>query len=231
MPYGRDLIHRVTPNLRENEMSVNGIRWQAIPEIKAELSRFASLRYAYKKSDLRWAHVLCDKDNKIFLCDLESLKGIPRSNNPDDVAWGQLEILVKPIVNEDNLNSCLQWVRTKGEEAYSIVSTRAALNDLMVEDVKGVLDSLRHRQTTVEELSSKDKVCLHAVWFWKMEKEASDLPDSPGLRDSSEPSLKMDRDATMSEVEDETNALQPSSKHFKATEEQALQGNQECKGK
>ena len=186
---------------------------------------------------MRWAHVLCDNENKVFFCDLESLEIIDVNNeNLDDVVWEQLEILVKPILvksgpTEDNLNSCLQWMRNNLAEVVSIVSTCRALKDLMGaqdKDVGDVLNSLIKTADELQELSSDVKVCLQAIWFWKkqaQEQGASDHPDSPDSRDSradiSEPSLKTDR----SETEFEAIALEPKRKRL-----QALQGNQKRTG-
>lgn len=105
-------------------------RWQHIPAIRDELVGFAKHGYKYKESDLRWRHVLLDSDNKIFLCDLESLEKSEESEqikqSHDVVVYEQLAILLNAMREEEDRpkemeNATLQWLQSNPLDVVSFI--------------------------------------------------------------------------------------------------------------
>jgi hypothetical protein len=76
MPYGRQLVNPEENN--KDTAARDRAYFTSIPAIKKELIKFADNGLMYEKSDLRWRHVLRDTEGEIFLCDLESLKALPK---------------------------------------------------------------------------------------------------------------------------------------------------------
>jgi hypothetical protein len=50
------------------------------------------------------------------------------------VAWEQLRILLKPMVDKRDLQPCLEWVKTCPEQVFQIISEKKALQDLIAKD-------------------------------------------------------------------------------------------------
>ena len=222
MPYGRDLVHFCS-----EKSFFERTRWEAVSRIKDELVRFAQKGFAYKESDLRWSHVLVDKDNKIFFCDLESLEPFASSGaeneDAENVAWKQLEILLKPMVDKKNLQPCLQWVKACRKQVGEIILSQEALQDLIGKDDNWDkrIASLYPSKATVDNLSVEASLCLYALWHFKeagkTTSETSSPTGSPLSGVSGEPTLKTDSDEILSEMEDEGGTEEPNRKRLKAS--------------
>lgn len=204
MPYGHDLVSPKDDNSADMDdcarwkSLVNHARWKALPEIKKELSRFASNGYAYRSSDLRWNHVLRDpKDmQQVFFCDLESLGSLDENSSTEETAeqavWSQLAILLRPMVSNVSL-----------EETRKLAGNMKGKGPPETESLSGedVTDWKRFAGKTLEELTNEEKVLLYSLNYWKGRGETKNKSDSPkshvtvtesgspGSRDSSEPSL------------------------------------------
>jgi len=193
MPYGHDLAPpsstKDRENTQEHKKKVVHHRWEALPEVKKELSSFAKKGYKYKESDLRWSHVLINRqDGKIFLCDLESLVHVDALKNSreklEEAVWSQLEILLLPMVTTFNLANTLNWMKENKDKVPSLIARQAICELADADDFKA-LDN-----KDANNLTTKDKVLLHAIQYWKNEGEAKNEGGSPGSR--SEPSLESD---------------------------------------
>ena len=166
-------------------------RWNRINDILEELRRIAKAGYQYEKSDLRFAHILLDTNDKIFFCDLESLEPI-NGENPDfeSIAWSQLRTLFNPMCDESNIPACREWLRRNMENpSEDFERCKEILQYKLPDDL---LDEL----ITEESVNSdKHQVLLSALWFWnqhitvsKDEKGQGETGDSPLSKNSLESS-------------------------------------------
>ncbi|KAG7339713.1 hypothetical protein IV203_025240 [Nitzschia inconspicua] len=150
------------------EVSRSEDRWQYLPEIRDELLRFAGLGFVYESKDLRWRHVLLDCNNKVFLCDLESL--VELQGDVNDAVYEQLFTLLLPCISDINLQDALQWVNNAPEEVTSFIcqspAIRCFLRDTAL-SLSGTLASLFPPQVSIENFTHQAKIILAMIGYFK----------------------------------------------------------------
>eukprot|EP00529_Nitzschia_sp_RCC80_P013790 CAMPEP_0113444916 /NCGR_PEP_ID=MMETSP0014_2-20120614/2916_1 /TAXON_ID=2857 /ORGANISM="Nitzschia sp." /LENGTH=758 /DNA_ID=CAMNT_0000335949 /DNA_START=55 /DNA_END=2331 /DNA_ORIENTATION=+ /assembly_acc=CAM_ASM_000159 len=180
MPYGGDI------RCHGSESNKWIARFNKIAEIKTELVRIAIIGYEYEKHDLRWSHVVVDKDGKIFFCDLGSLITVDENCHlsPEDRAYKQLEILLKPWSKFFFPESSSNRTDLSREKCRDIIRKNDVLMQLLPanQSVETTLSELIPDENATDD--PKDtatiKVCRWAIqWFLWQYSEANDEPDSP----------------------------------------------------
>ena len=199
MPYGHEI---------ECDSHSQSPRWEKVPAVRAELQRFAKKGHKYKKSDIRWRHVLFDFDNKTFLCDLESLEQITGSEDRDQVVYEQLEVLLRPLIKQDqalDIDGTLEWLRNPSnlDDVMSLIESVDTLRTYFQNPEGGVagvtndksvlretIESLFPQKAAVKDLSVQGKVGLYMMTFFRISAGRDSKPPSPESSEKSIPLLE-----------------------------------------